>query len=491
VVVDGVTYKLDRETVRLAQQKARETDQPHNLARPVFVDCVLDALTDQAYERLSHDPFEELTADLLAEISKDLQDNGLGLDEGESLDSALLAGPDRDELRRTLEQEPAVEQVLDRLWPDLTPQRLLTELFADADALAEAAPHLTEQERALLRRERNEAPRPEDRGEDDPRDASPEWTLSDVPLLDEAAELLGAFDTEAAAEQERRRQEIAYAQGVLEIIEGSQSLELDDPSEEIIAVTDILDAETLADFQSERGPRTVAERAVADRTWTFGHVIVDEAQELSAMAWRLLMRRCPSRSMTLVGDVAQTGDAAGATSWDAMLEPFVGDRRRVTELTVNYRTPKEIMAVAAQVLHRIDPQAAVPRSVRESGIEPRRETAAAGVFAERLARLAREQDAEVGDGKLAVIVPAARAAELAAAIAQALPEASAGDEPDLERRTVVLTARQAKGLEFDTVLLADPDAIAATGPRGPNDLYVALTRATGRLVILDAAGPAA
>ena len=513
VVVDGVTYRLDRETCRLARQKARETEQPHNLARPVFVDCILDALTDQAYERLSHDPFEELTAELLAEISKDLQDNGLGLDEGESLDGTLLAGPDRDELRRTLEQEPAVEQALDRLWPDLTPQRLLTELFADPAALAEAAPGLTEQERALLLREphgdhvggtaagedededaayddESSATEPEDSAAERENYAA-EWTVADVPLLDEAADLLGAFDTEAAAEQERRREEIAYAQGVLEIIEGSQSVELDDPSEEIVAVTDILDAETLADFQSERSLRTVAERAVADRTWTFGHVIVDEAQELSAMAWRLLMRRCPSRSMTLVGDVAQTGDPAGATSWDAMLEPFVGDRRRVTELTVNYRTPKEIMAVAAEVLHRIDPQATVPRSVRESGTEPRRETAPADAFAGRLAQLVREQDAAAADGKLAVIVPAVRKAELAAAIAAEVPEASAGDEPDLERRTVVLTARQAKGLEFDTVVLADPDAIAASGPRGPNDLYVALTRATGHLVVLAVAGVAA
>ncbi|HSS40789.1 MAG TPA: histidine phosphatase family protein, partial [Polyangia bacterium] len=86
-------------------------------------------------------------------------------------------------------------------------------------------------------------------------------------------------------------------------------------------------------------PRSVAERAMADRTWTFGHVIVDEAQELSPMAWRLLMRRCPARSMTLVGDVAQTGDPAGAASWGGVLAPHVGDRWRLAELTVNYRTP--------------------------------------------------------------------------------------------------------------------------------------------------------
>jgi DNA helicase IV len=469
IVIDGVTYALDRETCARAQEKAYATDEPHNLARPVFVDCVLEALTDQAMARLSHNPFDELAGELVEAISQDLLEQGLGLDDG-ALDESLLAGPDRDEVRRTLEQEPAIQAALDALWPDLSPQRLLTELFADADALDAAAPQLTDVERAALRR----AP-------------GGGWSVADVPLLDEAAELLGAFDTDAAAAQERRRQEIAYAQGVLDIMEGSRSVDLEDPREEMVFVTDVLDAETLAGFQAVEDRRTVAERAVADRTWTFGHLIVDEAQELSAMAWRLLVRRCPTRSMTLVGDVAQTGDAAGATSWARMLEPFVGDRWRQAELTVNYRTPAEIMDLAARVLRRIDPQARPPRSVRESGIEPRRETAPAGRLPARLADLAREQDQAVGDGKLAVIVPAERVEELTEAVRAAVPEAGFGDEPDLERRTVVLTARQAKGLEFDAVLLVDSAAIAASGPRGENDLYVALTRSTGRLLLLDPA----
>ena len=88
------------------------------------------------------------------------------------------------------------------------------------------------------------------------------------------------------------------------------------------------------------------------------------------MAWRLLMRRCPSRSMTLVGDVAQTSDLAGAASWREVLEPYVGDRFRLEELTVNYRTPAELMAVAAGVLAALDPPVTPPRSVRETGEQP-------------------------------------------------------------------------------------------------------------------------
>jgi DNA helicase IV len=474
VVVDGVSYLLDRETCLDARDKALATREPHNLARPVFVERLLDVLADQAVERLTQDPFEELTADLLEAIAKDLETHGLVLDGVEDQDGggygpqSLVAAVDRDQVRRGLSLEPAVHAALTWLWPELTPQRLLAELYSSPVLLDQAAPQFTQDERTALRRE-----------------PGADWTVADVPLLDEAAELLGALDPQAAARELKRREEIAYAQGVLDILAGSRSTDLEDPREEIVSAADLLNAEALADLQAVRDLRTVAQRAMADRTWTFGHVIVDEAQELSAMAWRLLLRRCPARSMTLVGDIAQTGDLAGAASWRSMLEPFAGDRWRTAELTVNYRTPKEIMALAAEVLARIDRDWRPPRSVRESGVAPRRETVAADRLGPRLAQLAQELDAAVGEGRLAVIVPENQAAPLAAAVAQAVPGAATGAEPDLERRTVVLTARQAKGLEFDNVLLVEPEAIAAAGPRGLNDLYVALTRATKDLVILE------
>ncbi|HTJ71391.1 MAG TPA: ATP-binding domain-containing protein [Actinospica sp.] len=471
IVVDGVTYPLDREICAQAQQTALETDEPHNLARPTFVDAIMEVLVDQAAERLTRDPFDDLTAAVVEAISKDLQESGLVMEgEDADLNESLGRTVDRDELRRTLEQETAVQAGLTWLWPELTPQRLVAELFTAPFLLDEVGAQLSLEERNALRAAHGDS-----------------WTIADVPLLDEAAELLGAFDSERAARELRRRKEIAYAQGVLDIMVGSRSTDEEDSREEIVSVADIINAEELADLQEEKDLRTIAERATADRTWTFGHIIVDEAQELSAMAWRLLMRRCPSRSMTLVGDVAQTGDAAGADSWGAMLEPFVGDRWRAAELTVNYRTPREIMDLAAGVLERINPGIQPPRSVRESGIEPRQESVAADELAARLAELAKERDAQVGEGRLAVIVPDDRAAEFAHAVAEVVPTAGWGDEPDLERRTVVLTARQSKGLEFDSVVLVDPDAIAENGARGLNDLYVALTRATKELVVLEPA----
>jgi DNA helicase IV len=472
VIVDGVTYRLDLETCERAREKALDTDEPHNLARPVFVDCIMDALVEQAVERLTRDPFDEVSSSVVEEIALDLKEHGLNLEgEDESLNGALDRTVDRGELRRTLEQEPAVHAALTWLWPELTPQRLLTELYSAPYLLDEAAPQLTAEERTALRRA--------------PGELNPVWTVADVPLLDEAAELLGAFDAERAARELKRRREIAYAQGVLDVMTGSDSTDVEDSREEIISAADIINAEQLADLQAEQDFRTIAERAVADRTWTFGHIIVDEAQELSAMAWRLLLRRCPSRSMTLVGDVAQTGDAAGAGSWASMLEPLVGNRWRAVELTVNYRTPSEITDLAAGVLARINPKLRPPLAVRSSGVEPIREKVDAERLPARLAQIAVARDAAAQEGRLAVIVPVSRAGELTEAVAAALPHASHGTQPDLDRRTVILTARQAKGLEFDSVVIADPEAIAADGPRGENDLYVALTRTTRELTILE------
>lgn len=202
------------------------------------------------------------------------------------------------------------------------------------------------------------------------------------------------------------------------------------------------------------------------------------------MAWRLLMRRCPSRSMTIVGDVAQTGALAGTGSWAEVLEPYVAQRWRLEELTISYRTPAEIMAVAAEVLAEIDPHLRPPRSVRGTGVPPWDRRVPADRLATELVDAVTVEAAALTDGRLGVIVPAGRVDELGGAVCAALPEAALGEHPELESRVVVLTVGQAKGLEFDSVLVADPERIVAESPRGRNDLYVALTRATQRLGVL-------
>ncbi|MEP7023732.1 MAG: ATP-binding domain-containing protein [Actinomycetota bacterium] len=436
VMYDRDRFVISKKRCHQARERARRSRRPHNQARQVFAREMIDALTEQAAARIGTDV--------------------LG-------GSNLLDDVDVAELRQELRADAGVRAAIDWLWPAVTPQELVSALFADPERLASAAPGLSDAGRDLLRREPGGG-----------------WTPADVPLLDEAAELLGEDDSVAKALAARaRRQAEAYAQGVLDIMARD-----DDDDPEILMGADLVDASRLAARAAEEQYLTAAERAADDRTWAFGHVIVDEAQELSQMAWRMLMRRCPVRSMTIVGDVAQTGDQAGARSWDQVLGPYLQDRWRLAELTINYRTPSEIMAVAADVLAAIDPELELPRSVRESGSPPWHLQAPNGELAGTLAAAAARMAMLTGKGRLGLIVPAGQLPELSKAVAAELPAATGGDDPELESPVVVLSVRQAKGLEFDSVLIADPAQILADSPRGLNDLYVAMTRSTQRLGVV-------
>ena len=422
--------------IERARERARRSRRPHNQARSIFAREIINALTRQ----------------LAARIGTDVRTGEL-----------LMDTDDVTDLRQELRSDPAVRSAIAELWPFLTPQQLVGELLADPDRLAVAARRLSADERAALLREPG-AP----------------WTPADVPLLDEAAELLGEDNraSRAAAAQQRRREE-AYAQGVLDIIGRDEEAD-----EEVLMAADLVDANRLAArFEAEEN-RTAAERAAADRTWAFGHVIVDEAQELSPMAWRMLMRRCPARSLTIVGDVAQTGDLAGSTSWHDALDAYLPDRWLLFPLTVNYRTPAEVMVIAADVLAEIDPTAQPPRSVRESGHPPWQLQAEPGELAAAVAQATVGLSEQAGDGKLAVIVPDDLAAELGPVVAAAVPGTAIGADPDLTSPVVVLTVQQAKGLEFDCVLIVEPGRLLAASPRGLNDLYVALTRATQQVGVV-------
>ena len=458
LLVDKETLILTPQVVEHARAHARRSGKLHNEARAVFARHVIAALTNQVADAIGTDPFAE---------------DPLGGDDAPG-DPMLLGPADLADIRADLEADPAVQAAMEWFWPILTPQQLLTDLFADAKAIASAAPELGETERALLLR------------------APGGWTPADVPLLDEAVELLGVDEeAERARLAAQVRQREAYAQGALDIAEGSRPLDVEDEEEpEILLAGDLLDAASLAERQALADYATAAERAAADRTWAFGHIIVDEAQELSPMAWRLLMRRSPSRSMTVVGDVAQTGDLGGASSWASVFGPYVADRWRSTELTVNYRTPAEIMALAGSLLATINPALRAPTSVRSTGEPPRVVRVEPRQLASALASAVRDDTRRLGGGRLAVIVPEARAVEFATAVRTVAPDAAIGADADLTLPVAVLTVRQAKGLEFDAVIVVDPGGIESDSPRGRSDLYVALTRATQRLTLVTDDWPA-
>ncbi|WP_202415306.1 AAA family ATPase [Streptomyces sp. XHT-2] len=424
---DREILMLDDGLVNVARERTRATKLPHNVAREHFEGHILNTLTDMLAERIGTDPYDG---------------------------SNLLDPSDITQIRDELAENPEVWSAIDQLWPRITPQRLV------ADFLAAPEDYLSDEDAAAVR-----------------RPVTRHWTVSDVPLLDEAAELLGEDDRLARERAERERQrQIAYAQGVLDVSYASRTFEFEDKEEddpessEVLSAHDIIDAERFAERHEEDDHRSAAERAAADRTWAFGHIIVDEAQELSPMAWRLLMRRSPTRSMTLVGDPAQTSEAGGVGSWEGILSPYVEDRWEHHRLGVNYRTPAEIMEVAAAVVRNAHPGFEPPSSVRATGVRPWARAAAdlPAATADAVKELTPQE------GRLAVIAPR----ELHRALAARLDGVTAGAEPDLTHQVVLLDPRQAKGLEFDSVLVVEP------GRYGTSDLYVALTRATQRLGVL-------
>ena len=190
--------------------------------------------------------------------------------------------------------------------------------------------------------------------------------------------------------------------------------------------------------------------------------------------------------MTLVGDIAQTGDLAGASSWNEVLAPYVANRWRLEQLTVNYRTPAEIADVADDVLAALEPGLAPPRSVRSTGVPPRAVSVADPEdLDDEIAKVLAEEAGAVGEGRTAVLAPLARVPGLRDRL---LAGSDLADpDVDLTAPVVVLPVAAAKGLEFDAVVLIEPAEILAESPRGTNDLYVALTRSTQRLAVVHTA----
>ncbi|HVW33911.1 MAG TPA: ATP-binding domain-containing protein, partial [Acidimicrobiia bacterium] len=430
---DNLDLVLDRATCQRARDAGRRSSRPHNPARETVERILLAALVDQIRAGLTELRGSE--------------------PEPDELDEAW------DELRRSRD----FRFVMERIWPILSAAELLNDLFG-TPALVKSAggPVLDAAEREALHRERSRDLR------------TVEWSIEDVPLLDEAAELLGVAlgRAQRAARRRagRRRRGVRFAQAVLE------GLRLDIPIDPGLLA---------ARYAGEEAVLTVAERARLDRTWEFGHVIVDEAQELSPMAWRVLFRRCPSRSMTVVGDLAQTGAPWGPATWAEVFDRHAASRWRRAELTVNYRTPSEIMEVATAVLASAAPGVVPPRSMREEGVAPWAVACAPGEVVTAVADAVRRELAAIGDGRVAVIAPAGETDKLASGLEEALPEVAVGDRSSpLDGMVAVLGVAETKGLEFDGVIVVEPAAITRESDRGFSDLYVALTRATRRLGVV-------
>ena len=226
---------------------------------------------------------------------------------------------------------------------------------------------------------------------------------------------------------------------------------------------------------------------VEDELRTYGHIVVDEAQDLTPMQLRMLARRSLSGSMTVVGDIAQSTDSRAPAGWEDITRHLPSRRAsRVAELGVNYRTPAEIMALASRVLAVTAPHLQPPRSVRSTGDEPAIvATTAVGLPAE-VARAARELVDAAGAGTVAVVCPPSLEAPLAAELATAGMGFGVAETDGLDEAVTLIPVGVVKGLEFDGVVVVEPAAIVEESAQGLRALYVALTRATKLLTVVHA-----
>ncbi|MFH8294075.1 RNA polymerase recycling motor ATPase HelR [Streptomyces sp. NPDC018059] len=335
-------------------------------------------------------------------------------------------------LRRSLLQDRELTRTLNRAWPMLEASDLVGDLWSVPAYLRKCAPWLGIDDVRRLQRADAQA-----------------WTVSDLPLLDAARQRLG--DPEASSRGQRREAAVAAERARRADAMDSllQNVEIDESE----GALGMLHGRDLQDSLIDESALPTAEPDLL--AGPFAHIIVDEAQELTDAEWQMLLQRCPSRSFTIVGDRAQARHGF-TQSWRERLERAGLDQIETASLSINYRTPQEIMAEAAPAIRAALPDANVPTSVRSTGVP-----VAHGSTAD-LEEVLDTWLAAHGDGVACVIGdPAFR------------------DTP----RVRSLTPELSKGLEFDLVVLVDPQTFGE-GIEGAVDRYVAMTRATQRLVVL-------
>jgi DNA helicase IV len=369
------------------------------------------------------------------------------------------------ELADLIRSTPQFKEALQRIWPRLSGQDLLHDLFGAPALLRAAGKDLfSDAELELLSRKRSESI------------DEIEWTKADAALIDEARVLLGP--------RKRPRPPIKVTEN--DILNG---IDLDAYAGDVRAAA-MREAQRNAPAQS-------VELDEAEFV-TYGHIVVDEAQDLSPMELRVLKRRDLTGSMTIVGDMGQATTASSSASWNSVLE--VLDPRNAptrVDLTVSYRTPEEVLDFAAPTLLAATPGLEPPRPVRRAGFVPIVEVVAPEHFSDTLVHATRREVEAVAPGRVAVIVTARRVAEIVELLKEHGIEAVDPRDQDskgLGADLVVLSAEGANGLEFDATIVVEPSQIVSRGSQDPNQasarglrtLYVAMTRPTRRLAIVAA-----
>lgn len=362
-----------------------------------------------------------------------------------SPDIAALLDLPREVFDEIVTSQASYAMFLNAWWPTLNPELLLSRL-ADPTLLQKFSHDLlNEAERQVisdsLAHARGFVP--------DSEHPRPDWSVSDIALLDELAAMIGPPMVEAEADP------------TLFLADGSEVSEL----------------VTLADRLSLRREVEPDE----DLAITHAHVLVDESQDITPMQWRMLRRRGPQASWTLVGDPAQSSYPNNEETRRAMRDLIGRGASRTFRLSTNYRSPAEVMELAGRVITAAYPDADLPSAVRRTNVPPKLLSTTPDRLGEALTRIITQLAGEV-EGSIAVVCANSRRQSTSDLVKGLLLPVGVHD------RLGVLTALQVKGLEYDAVVVVAPDEIVAQAPGGVRILYVALTRPTQRLVTLDLTG---
>ena len=345
-----------------------------------------------------------------------------------------------DQLRKSLLQDDELRTAFNRAWPLVDATDLVADLWSVPAYLRKCAPWLRPDEVQALQRRDPQA-----------------WTLSDLPLLDAARQRLG--DPETSRRQRRHEASVAARREQMEqVVDDLIAVADDEYGSGLVTMLRGEDfREALVD---EAGIPGATPDALAG---PFAHVVVDEAQELTDAEWQMLLLRCPSRSFTIVGDRAQARHGF-TESWQERLERVGLSQLKLARLSINYRTPEAVMVEAEPVIRAVLPDANVPTSIRKTDV------AVVHGLVSDLGLILETWLAENAEGIACVICsgdPRVEAVRAGSRVRSLTPELS-------------------KGLEFDLVVLVDPDTFG-DGIQGAVDRYVAMTRATQQLVILKTA----
>ncbi len=407
--------------VQEALSRARRSGRPHNVARESFAMGLMELLAGR----------------LIVEAG----------------DASSTADIDPDDLRTWMSEirdSVDARRAINLAWMPTQAPVFLRKLWSRPDLLAQAnrkaGTPLSVEDLSLLYRAQYEP-----------------LTISDIPLIDELEELLGTLDLASAqkrrAEEQREKEERERANEALNATGLGGG----------IVTADMLMRQT----QEAPSLRPLAERAWADRSWTYGHIVIDEAQDLSPMAWRCLLRRCPSRSMTVVGDLDQKRGHRRPNSWKQALGPAARAFSEEFVLSISYRTPRALTRIAQAVMAQhgtpvLYPMEAVRDVPNCYQVSHTHKDTLKECISQVVSAMEERLDREEGEGKgrICVIVPDAQAQ---------LWHADESGASALDQRVSYLTAAGSKGLEFDSVVVVEPGAILE---QGSGDLFVALTRAT-------------